>query len=514
MICISGIPWKFPRAHCGSGLSVGEPKQVGSCGGSWNGKWNGGFLSKSARQIYRVRAVRTAEGVGEGTSEFSLDWRHLVGEREEAKAVVSQFLRSRGFSASVATRTLKNATLFTAHLLGILHSQHRARYLAGEELGTEEIQGTLLPYLESLAAKYGRGTPEVIVSFPDVPAPWTGGDVLYSITTDSEGQEKVIEVNLAECPALLGHCIHGKLPAAVSYCLSIGMTSEQINDVIQRFPAFAHYSVDNKIMKVIDYVLGMGCCPTSIPKIIMKRPQLFGCSVEENLRPTARFLESNGVEPEKWAKIMVNFPQILTYSRKKLQLVIDFLLEIGIPPATVGRVLSRFPHLVGYSLEAKLRPMAMYFKLIGIPDFSLVVIRSPQTLGLSLEKNIKCTVEFFLGLGYSIEQVAVLVNRFPQILGLNVENNLLPKWKFFIKMRRKHSELIDFPQYFGYSLEKRIRPRNAILESRGVTWTLNRMLSTTDQGFQTHLDKCDGALAAADQIRHAAKVASEESVVL
>ncbi|KAL2649907.1 hypothetical protein R1flu_018035 [Riccia fluitans] len=508
MICVYRPQLVIPQLHGGRWHTVGESKrQVGLWKLNWRVKWKGGLACKNGVQIYRISAVRTVEDVGEGTSEFSLDWRHLVGEREEAKGVLSQFLRSRGFTSAVASRTVKNATLFTAHLLSLLHSQHRARYLAGEELATEEIRASLLPYLESLASKYGRGTPDVILSFPEVPPLWTGGDVLYSVTTDSDGEEKVIEINLAECPAILGHCVNGKLPPAVSYCLGIGMTSEQVNDVIQRFPAFAHYSVEGRIMRVIDYILELGCSPSTIPKVIMKRPQLFGCSVEENLKPTARFLESHGIEAERWAKIMVNFPQILTYSRTKLQLIIDFLSEIGIPQCTVGRVLSRFPHLVGYSLDAKLRPMAAYFKMIGIPDFSLVVIRSPQTLGLSLEKNIKCTVDFFLGLGYSIEEVAVLVNRFPQILGLNVDNNLLPKWKYFTKMRRKHSELIDFPQYFGYSLEKRIQPRHAILENRGYTWTLNRMLSTTEKGFQTHLKRCDDVFTAAAQIREVAESA-------
>ncbi|KAL3701637.1 hypothetical protein R1sor_019659 [Riccia sorocarpa] len=506
MSCICRPAWAIPKVYSGRGQRGGEPKQHVKL--NWAITWKGTLTcSNGATKLYKISAVRTVEDVGEGTSEFSLDWRHLVGEREEAKGILSQFLRSRGFSSAVASRTVKNATLFTAHLLSLLHSEHRARYLAGEELATEEIRATLLPYLETLASKYGRGTPDVITSFPEVPSLWAGGDVLYSVTTDSAGEEKVIEVNIADCPALLGHCTDGKLPPAVSYCLSIGMSSEQVNDVIQRFPAFAHYSVEGRIMRVIEYILDLGCSPSTIPKIITKRPQLFGCSVEENLKPTARFLESNGIEAERWAKIMVNFPQILTYSLTKLQLVIDYLLEIGIPRQTVGRVLSRFPHLVGYSLDAKLRPMAEYFKMIGIRDFSLVVIRSPQTLGLSLEKNIKCTVDFFLGLGYSIEEVAVLVNRFPQILGLNVEKNLLPKWKYFSKMRRKQSELIDFPQYFGYSLENRIQPRHAIVNQRGYFWTLNRMLSTTEKGFQEHLKRCDDAVAAAARIREEAEAA-------
>ena len=51
------------------------------------------------------------------------------------------------------------------------------------------------------------------------------------------------------------------------------------------------------------------------------------------------------------------------------------------------------------------------------------------------------------------------------------------------KMERSVEESKKFPQYFGFSLEKRIVPRHLHLKERNVQIPLNRMLLWSDQKF-------------------------------
>jgi mTERF domain-containing protein len=154
-----------------------------------------------------------------------------------------------------------------------------------------------------------------------------------------------------------------------------------------------------------------------------------------------------------------------------------------------GKVITRFPQITRYSVDAKFKPMMDYFVDIGVIDFGILIFWSPQTLGLSLELNIKPTITFFTEFGFSTEEITTIVSQFPQLLGLNVEKNIHPKWDYFLRLDRLRSELVDFPQYFGYSLEKRIKPRCEILLSSGLLWTLNRTLSTTETAFRKMLEK-------------------------
>lgn len=359
----------------------------------------------------------------------------------------------------------------------------------GRELTASEVRSALSPFLETLGADQDKeGLVEVFISFPDAPSVKAMDLELYYVG-DSFTSPVLGEVKFGSFPQLQAHMVHGKLPLSVVYLLKSGFPPAEVADVVSQFPSIASYSVEGKVKPIIDFLLGLGIHPADIPKIVLKRPQLFGCSLEENIRPTVAVLKGLGVGSEGWVKMLSQFPHILTYSVGKVQQVVLFLSEIGLSPKESGKALTRFPQIIGYSVKAKLKPFADYFYSIGVKDVKTLVMRSPQLMGLSLELNIKPTMLFFSDHGYTTQELSTIIIRFPQLLGLSTEGNLRPKWDYFVQMGRAHSEFVDFPQYFGYSLENRIKPRCKALELNGVSWSLNRTLSLSEAQFRKHLEK-------------------------
>lgn len=55
----------------------------------------------------------------------------LAAEKEEAKAVLTLFLKKKGLSNAVAARTVNKSDIFIDHLILRLHSIHKSRYLVG-----------------------------------------------------------------------------------------------------------------------------------------------------------------------------------------------------------------------------------------------------------------------------------------------------------------------------------------------------------------------------------------------
>lgn len=374
-------------------------------------------------------------------------------------------------------------------------------FAAGRELTSAEIIDTLQPYLDSLTLKHKTGLVDVVSSFPDAPKPRPGAGELLTARQDPCDQFR-------DCPNLLNNVVDGKLRPPLLYLLSLGLTETQVELIVKRFPAIVSYSVEGNLAPTVDAILTFGVDPSDIPKVVIRRPTLLGCSVEDNLKPTMAYLESLGVERSEWPRMLVRFPHVLTFSRSKIQCLVDFLMEFGIVAPLLGKLLSRFPNMTGYSVDAKLRPIAEYVHALGVQDFRGVVMRSPQVLGLSLEQNIKPTVEFLLRLGLTQEDVATMLPRFPQLLGLNVPNNMRQKADFLVEMGRQASELVDFPQYFGYSLENRIRPRLQELATSGVRLTLNRTLSPVDGAFRRVLEKEKAVLS----VRFAASLQGADTV--
>lgn len=409
----------------------------------------------------------------------------LAAEKEEAKAVLTLFLKKQGLSNSVAARTINKSDLFIEHLVSRLHYVHKSRYLVGRELTTLEIRDALIPYLESLLEEHGNILVDVVENFPDPPlkekvvAP-SPPPLPSPSSLDNKKLKAVSRVSQAN-PA-------GKLPPHIVYLLELGMTIEQIKGITRRFPAFAYYSLEGKIKPVVEFLLDLGVPKNEIPIILNKRPQLCGISLSENLIPTMTFLENLGVDKKRWAKVIYRFPAFLTYSRQKVKATVDFLYEMGLSEKSIGKILTHCPNIISYSVEDKLRPTAEYFHSMGV-DVAVLFHRSPQTFGLSIEAHLKPITEFFLERGYSMEDVKTMISRYGALYTFSLAENLIPKWDFFLTMDYPQSELIKFPQYFGYSLEERIKPRYARMKECGVHLLLNQVLSLSARDFEKALTK-------------------------
>ncbi|KAK8483014.1 hypothetical protein V6N11_007401 [Hibiscus sabdariffa] len=406
----------------------------------------------------------------------------IAAEKEEAKAVLTLFFKKQGLSNAVAVRIINKSDLFIDHLVSRLHSVHKSRYLVGRELTTLEIRDALIPYLESLLEEHGSILADVVENFPDSTIkdkPITLESPLDP-TPDSKKVKAVSRVSETG-PA-------GKLRPQVIYLMELGMDLEKIKLITRRFPAFAYYSLEGKIKPIVEFLLELGVSKSDIPIILGKRPQLCGISLSENLIPTMTFLENLGVDKKQWAKVIYRFPALLTYSRQKFRTTVDFLYEMGLSQEDVGKILTRSPTIISYSVEDKLRPTAKYFRSLGA-DVALLLLRCPQTFGLSIEANLKPVTEFFIDKGYTVEEIGIMISRYGALYTFSLADNLIPKWEFFLTMGYSKSELVKFPQYFGYSLEERIKPRIAAVKESGVKLLLNQVLSLSSHDFEKALKK-------------------------
>ncbi|EPS58291.1 hypothetical protein M569_16524, partial [Genlisea aurea] len=365
----------------------------------------------------------------------------------------------------------------------------------GRELTTLEIRDALIPYLETLHEEYGSVLVDVVESFPDPPPPRPPPvdrkTASEKVLPPAENSIPVSTSSVSSTAAGTRKPKRAELPPSprIAYLLELGMDLEGIEEIIRKFPSFAYYSLEGKIKPVVEFLLDLGVPRDDIPMILTKRPQLCGISLSENLIPTMAFLEELGVDRKQWAKVIRRFPPLLTYSRAKLSATVGFLRETGLSGEQVGKVLTRSPNIVSYSIEEKLRPTADYLRSVGA-DVGAVLGRSPQTFGLSVEENLKPVTEFLYGEGFSQEEVATMISRFGGLYTFSLGDNLMVKWEFFVGMGvYGKGEVVKFPQYFGYSLEERIKPRFGRMMESGVVVLLNQMLSLSLRDFETLLIK-------------------------
>lgn len=413
----------------------------------------------------------------------------IAAEKEEGKAVLSLFLKKLGLSNTFAVRIINKSDRFIDHLVSRLHSVHKSRYLVGRELTTLEIRDALIPYLELLHEEHGDLLPDVVANFPDPPARRRPASApILDLPPSSTAAAAADSRKLRAVSRVSELDPEGALRPQVLYLLDLGLSLEQIKVITRKFPAFPYYSLEGKIKPVVKFLLDLGICRSDIPTILCKRPQICGISLTDNLIPTMAFLETLGIDKNQWAKVIYRFPAILTYSRQKLTATVDFLIEMGLSDENIGKVLTRCPNIISYSVDDKLRPTVEYFRSLKV-DVAVLLHRCPQTFGLSIETNLKPVTEFFLDKGYSLDDIRIMISRYGALYTFSLSENLMPKWAYFQTMDYPKSELVKFPQYFGYSLEERIKPRYELVKICGVKLLLNQVLSLSGREFDRVVER-------------------------
>ncbi|XVE53212.1 hypothetical protein DITRI_Ditri02bG0185900 [Diplodiscus trichospermus] len=193
-------------------------------------------------------------------------------------------------------------------------------------------------------------------------------------------------------------------------------------------------------------------------------------------------LSSFGLSRPSIGRILDMYPLLLTSDPLP---TINFLLdEVPISLPHLPLSLSRCPRLLVSSVSTQLRPTLCFLTSLGL------VLNSHTTLLLvsNVENTLKPKINFLQSLGFDEPEVNRMVVRSPGLLTLSIENNMKPKVKFFLEeMEGDVQELKRFPQYFSFSLEKKIKPRHRALVEHGFKLPLSKMLKVSDGEFNARL---------------------------
>lgn len=144
-------------------------------------------------------------------------------------------------------------------------------------------------------------------------------------------------------------------------------------------------------------------------------------------------------------------------------------------------------------MKDQLKPALLYLQSLGFKDLNALAYHDPVLLVSNVERTLIPKLEYLEGLGFPREETLGMVLRCPGLLTFSIENNFKPKFEYFsVEMGKGLEELKGFPQYFTFSLEKRIRPRHMEVVERGVEVPLPLMLKSTDEEFRKLLRELGG----------------------
>lgn len=95
-----------------------------------------------------------------------------------------------------------------------------------------------------------------------------------------------------------------------------------------------------------------------------------------------------------------------------------------------------------------------------------------------------CRMMYLMKNGLSKRDVCSMVFRYSPLLGFSIDGALKPKLEYLLgTMQKPLKEVVEYPRYFSYSLEKKIKYRYLVLKSRNLECSLKEMLAMNDIKF-------------------------------
>ncbi|OIW07358.1 hypothetical protein TanjilG_10193 [Lupinus angustifolius] len=201
---------------------------------------------------------------------------------------------------------------------------------------------------------------------------------------------------------------------------------------------------------------------------------------------TVNFFKSKSFTEQDFPRLQSLCPQLFSnfVDPTHISPTFDFLNVDVLASVEQSRALVMLcPKLLLSDVELCLKPTLQFLKQVGVENLNVPTNQNAHLLNTRVEK-MRPKMRFLQERGFSYAEAANACKRLPAILGYGVESNLEPKFEYLVnEMQRDLVELKKFPQYFGFSLEKRIVPRHLHLKERGVRIPLNRMLMWGDDKF-------------------------------
>ncbi|OMO77510.1 Mitochodrial transcription termination factor-related protein [Corchorus olitorius] len=325
---------------------------------------------------------------------------------------------------------------------------------------------------------------------------------------------------LESFPRILSLPVESHLKPIVEFLEDIGVPRESMGEIFLFFPPILFCNSQGIKTKALAFEK-VGAAYENVGKIVLKYPWILSTSIQENYEHILLFFEEEKLPKASVDRAIIRWPQLLGCSTSKLKLMVEQFGELGVSNKKLGRVIAKSPQLLMRKPQELLQ-VVLFLEGLGFDRETVgkLVCRCPEIFALDIDKTLKKKVEslvefgisrdhlprviknypgllmsdvdntllprlkYLMEMGISKREIASMVRRYSQLLGYSIEVVLRPKLKFLLDtMEKPVREVVDYPRFFSYSLEKKIKPRFWVLKERNIECSLKDMLGKSDEEF-------------------------------
>ncbi|KAI4379231.1 hypothetical protein MLD38_005555 [Melastoma candidum] len=335
-----------------------------------------------------------------------------------------------------------------------------------------------------------------------------------------DNQDLSFQYLVESFPRILSLSTNSHLKPMVDLLISTGIPPDRVRNVLLLFPPMIFYDIEDIKQKILvcEKALGDNLC---VGRMILKYPWIFSTSIQTNLNQILLFFEMEkipessvseaigswpyllgcstirlksmierfyelNIRKRRLGKIISSSPQLLARKPENFYRVVSVFEDLGFDTESIGQIVARCPEIFASSIETTLKKKLEFLDRIGISKEHLprVIKKYPEVLVSDVDKTVTPRIRYLMEAGLTRKEIAFMVRKFSPLLGYSIDEVFKPKLEFLVNtMGKPLAEIVEYPRYFSYSLEGKIKPRYQVLKGKTEQYSLKDMLGKNNEEF-------------------------------
>ncbi|KAL5169148.1 Transcription termination factor MTERF2, chloroplastic [Glycine soja] len=192
-----------------------------------------------------------------------------------------------------------------------------------------------------------------------------------------------MEYVISRCPQLLSYSLD-EVKTRAQFYHDMGLNEKDFGTMVFDFPKVLGYYSMEEINAKVNYLKEFGLQSKDVVRLIAFRPQLMACSIDERWKPLV--------------KRMLTIKPMVFCADLQMTIVpkVRFFEDIGVRNDAIDNMLVKFPPLLTYSLNKKIRPVVIFLMTkagVSEKDIAKVVALGPELLGCNIAHKLDVNIQ-------------------------------------------------------------------------------------------------------------------------
>uniref|UniRef100_A0A0E0B6K6 Uncharacterized protein n=1 Tax=Oryza glumipatula TaxID=40148 RepID=A0A0E0B6K6_9ORYZ len=419
-----------------------------------------------------------------------------AGVRLSSAKLIAPYVSAAGLPVLIDRIKFLKEILFSSNGYETLISRNAKRMMMHLSIPADESLQSTLSFFEKMEARYGglnmlghgdASFPYLIESFPMLLLCSENNhlkpliDFLQYIGIP---KPRIASVLLSFPPIILSD-VENDIKPRINAWEKVGIEQEYIGRMLLKYPWILSTCMLENYGQMLMFFQRRKISSTVLGVAMRSWPHILGCSTKR-MNSIVELFDDLGISKKMLVPVVTSSPQLLLRRPNEVMQIILFFKDMDLDKKTVAKILCRSPEIFASSVENTLKKKINFLINFGVPKHHLprIIRKYPELLLLDINRTLLPRINYLLDMGLSKKNVCSMIYRFSPLLGYSIELVMKPKLEFLLRtMKKPLKAVVEYPRYFSYSLEGRIKPRFCVLQSRKIDCSLTDMLAKNDELF-------------------------------